>query len=193
MTKKKNTAADVATGQEASDTDTRSFSPSYAKGRRLKTGSRERGRHHQYSGGSRSKFFGGFQELNQEVKLHRKIGASITKDGNYQTLDILAKDGSLSFVKPVKESKIQFDARRTSIRQTASVTLFMLICYFVVGVTMVVRIGGQSVQNAIFYLVYTMTSTGFGTVEVPLEGYFPIFLIFLMFYGVGCVTLIVSS
>ena len=196
-TKKNNSSADFV-DEEVSDTDVGSFSPSSPVGDRnqrygrRKKGSREQGRQQQYSGGSRRKFFGGFGELNQEVKLHRKIWASITKDGKCQTLDILAKEGSLSREKTVKESKIQFDARKISIRQTASVALFMLIFYFVLGVTIVVRVGGQTIQNAIFYLVYTMTSTGFGTVEMPLEGYFPTFLIFLMFYGVGCITLVVS-
>lgn len=140
-----------------------------------------------------SKFFGGFGQLNDAVKLHQKIGASIS-DGRYQTLDILREESlPLSQVKVLQESKIRFKARERSIRQTVLFTLFMLICYFVFGVLIVVRIGGQTIQNALLYAVYTMTSTGFGSVKVPLTQGFMVFLIFFMFYGVACVVLLVSK
>jgi hypothetical protein len=140
-----------------------------------------------------SKFFGGFGQLNEAVKLHQKIGASM-KDGRYETLDIIAEESpSLSQVKMLQESKIRFKARERSIRQTAAVTLFMFICYFVFAVLLVVCIGGQTVQNAFLYAVYTMTSTGFGSVKVPLTQGFLVSLIFLMLYGVACVTLLVSK
>jgi hypothetical protein len=168
---------------ETEDGEIASLSPAHHSGRRLRFVSHERQ--------DSTRFFGGFGDLNREVKLHRKIGASI-KDGKYETLDNLAEE-SLSRVKHVRESEIRFEARKKSMRQTFTASLVMLICYFVAGVSFSVRVGGHAIESAFLYCVYTMTSTGFGNVQQPLTSTSSFFLVFLMFFGMACVTLLVSE
>jgi hypothetical protein len=167
---------------DTEDGEIASISPAHHSDRRLRWVSRERQ--------DSTRFFGGFGDLNREVKLHRKIGASI-KDGKYETLDNLAEE-SLSRVKHVKESEIRFTARKKSMRQTVTVSFFLLICYFAAGVSYSVRVGGHTIESAFLYCVYTMTSTGFGSVQQPLTSSSLVFLIFLMFFGIACITLLVS-
>ena len=136
-----------------------------------------------------ARFLGGFGELNLAVKLHQKIGLS-TIDGKYVTLHNLAK-GSLSQIKFAQESKIRLLAHKRSIRQTFAVALAMILSYFLLGTLIVVHVGGQTLDQALLYCVYTMTSSGFGSVKVPLTQSFLVFLIFLMYFGVASITLVV--
>jgi len=140
---------------------------------------------------STTNMFGGFGEMNQAVKLYQKIGANV-KDGKYETLDKLYMGSSEVAI--MKESRIKFQAREKSIRQTTAFTLFLFACYFLVCVPILVHVGGIGFQNALLYCVYSMTSTGFGSVKVPLtSSAFLVFLICLMLYGVACVVLVAST
>jgi len=71
---------------------------------------------------STTNMFGGFGEMNQAVKLYQKIGANV-KDGKYETLDKLYMGSSEVAI--MKESRIKFQAREKSIRQTTAFTLFL--------------------------------------------------------------------
>ena len=140
---------------------------------------------------STANMFGGFSEMNQYVKLYQKIGQSV-KDGKYETLDKLYIGSSeVAFM---EEHRIKFQARAKSIRHTTGVTMLLFLSYFLICVPVLVHVGGIGFQNALLYCVYSMTSTGFGSVKVPLtSSSFLVFLMFVMFFGVACVMLVAAT
>ena len=142
---------------------------------------------------STANMFGGFGEMNKTVKLYQKIGACV-KDGKYETLENLYYMGSSSEGKFMEETEIKFEAREQSVRQMTGMALFLFTCYFIISVPVLIHLGGVDFQEALLYCVYTMTSTGFGSVKVPLESSaFLVFLIFVMFFGVACVMLVAAT
>ena len=165
---------DQKVGDAMTDGDQSSL-PDLPERQLLRTGSSRRLRWLSLSNQEMSaRFLGGFGELNLAVKLHQKIGMS-TIDGKYETLHNLAK-GSLSQIKFAQEAKIRLMAHKRSIRQTFVVALAMISIYFLLGTLIVVHLGGQTLDQALLYCVYTMTSSGFGSVKVPLTQSFLVFL-----------------
>jgi hypothetical protein len=101
--------------------------------------------------------FGGFGELNREVKLHRRIRDSTTKDGKYETLDNLYTGSSKAT--ELEERRIKFLARGMVIRRSVAFTLLLLLAYLVVGVTILLTQADLGFQQALLYCVYTMVGS----------------------------------
>jgi Ion channel len=137
---------------------------------------------------SRRDVTGGFGELNEALRLHRKIGVSL-KDGKYETLDRLYT-GSAP-VTWMEERMMQFQARERSIRQCTAAICSFFAAWLVAGVFILVYVGGLSFQDALLYSMYSITSTGFGTVKIPQTRGFLAFAIIFMFVGIAFVALTV--
>jgi hypothetical protein len=133
---------------------------------------------------------GGFGELNEAVKLHRKIGSSLN-DGKYETLDRLYTGSSP--VTWLEEKTIRFRAQERSIRQFTAAICGFFVCWLIASNCIFVHVAEMTVQNALLYTMYSITSTGFGSVAIPKNPSFLVFIIIFMFTGIAFLALSVST
>jgi len=139
-----------------------------------------------------SSVFGGFGELHDTVKLHRKIVES-SKGGNYKTLERMYEDSPSSYdngATKIDENELRFRCRERAGRQAFALILGFFLLFMTVGITIFVHVADMTVPEAMLYAMYTVTSTGFGMMQIPHTPGFFFFAVIFMFVGVGCLTLV---
>jgi len=139
-----------------------------------------------------SSVFGGFGELHDTVKLHRKIVES-SKGGNYRTLERMYENSPSALENgPAKmdENEVIRRCRISAGRQAFALVLGLFLSFMAVCIAVFVHVAGMTIPEAILYATYTVTSTGFGMMQIPHTPGFFFFATVFMFAGVAGVTLL---
>lgn len=114
---------------------------------------------------------------------------SILADGDSSTNDLFQVDG-----KALLSYAIHFNARARSITQFAVGSMIFFVCLLTISVSIFVNVAEVGIRDALLYSFYSVTSTGYGTVPMPLDNdLFCLYLVFFMFIGVGSTVVVVSS
>lgn len=90
--------------------------------------------------------------------------------------------------------QMHFDARAKSVSQITLAVFVFTFVFLVLSATLFVYAADISVRDAILYVMYTVTSAGFGTVPMPKDNKaFFFYLILFMYVGVFCTMSVVRT
>lgn len=133
---------------------------------------------------------GKVERLHENVKLHKRIKNS-TKDGHCTTGNSFFKDSTRNVL--LQESRLEFQIRSQAIRRSSVLVVISFLLFFTGSIVVFVNVGKMTVQTALLYGLYSMTSCGFGSVQVPETTAFLLFAVFYMFAAIAFLLVVVSS
>ena len=93
----------------------------------------------------------------------------------------------------LEEQEIHWNARYISARQSSAISLWIVICYIVIGAIFFDAKTDWTLNESLLFTVYTITTVGYGNYEIPNKPEVQIFIIFYIFLGIAFLTLFVSQ
>ena len=172
-------------------------------------------RQRQGSGGSG--FFGGFVDLRDDVRETNKLAAKrrATRRANMESaaasvlVSSPASDRDLdktlaaaevqalmeighNHEEVARDRDIQMEARTRAIRNMAAGAIAFFILFQVVGISFLVHVGDVTIPDAMLFSIYTITTAGFGSVQIPHTPGILTFVSFYIFVGLAALTILVS-
>lgn len=138
---------------------------------------------------SEPQFGMGLVELRRNVASYRGLTNSFADDSGNKA-DTL-RQLSLAYNKKLDERKIRYHARIMSVRQTAAGSVLFMIFFMVGSVTFFVKTGNLTVVDAVLFFLYSITTAGFGSVKIPQDNSFLLYVIFFVFVGIATLTIVV--
>jgi hypothetical protein len=99
----------------------------------------------------------------------------------------------LEYERALEEREIGYNARYQSVRQSACFSITFMLCYLFIGVIFYTQYSGWNVTNALFFLVYTITTVGYGSKSFPTDRNFQLFTICYIFSGIATLTIMVAQ
>jgi hypothetical protein len=97
------------------------------------------------------------------------------------------------YERALEEREIGYNARYQSVRQSACLSITFMLCYLVIGVLFYTRYAGWNVTDSLFFLVYTITTVGYGSNSFPADQNFQLFTICYIFSGIATLTIMVAQ
>jgi hypothetical protein len=139
----------------------------------------------------------GFRDLQLDVREYRGESKNEQLDGTHQRPNPVDEETLLNLTKQDKaasrEATVTEMAQYRSIRQTAVVSVALMLVLQTVTATSLVRAGDVSIDEAILFTMYSVTTAGFGSVDIPFTPGFLLYLVVYMLVGIGLTTVLVSS
>ena len=99
----------------------------------------------------------------------------------------------LEYERALEEREIGYNARYKSVRQSTCFSMTFMLFYLFIGVLFYNQYIGWSIAEAMFFLVYTITTVGYGSVNFPRDQNFQLFTIVIIFTGVATLTIMVAQ
>ena len=93
----------------------------------------------------------------------------------------------------LERKQIQSMAKFKSYRQTAMIAIAMMVTFWCMSVTVMMTVADANFRDALLFTMYTVTSAGFGTVEIPKTQGFLIWVVLSVFVGITCTAILVSE
>jgi len=140
---------------------------------------------------SEPQFGMGLAELRRNVASYRGLTNSFADDSGHKA-DTL-RQLSMAYNKKFDERKIRYHARIMSVRQTAAGSVLFMIVFMVGSVTFIVKTGNLPIVDAVLFALYSVTTAGFGSVTIPHDNSFLLYVIFFVFVGIATLTIMVSQ
>lgn len=133
----------------------------------------------------------GLVELRRNVASYRGLTNSFADDSGNKG-DTL-RQLSMAYNKKFDERKIRYHARIMSVRQTAAGSVLFMIFFIVGSIVFFVKTGNLSIVDAVLFTLYSITTAGFGSVTIPHDNSFLLYVIFFVFVGIATLTIMVSQ
>lgn len=125
-------------------------------------------------------------EMSKEKNDAVGIGLSIDDIEICKRLDV-------EYERALEEREVGYNARYHSVRQTACLSMTFMLFYLCSGVVFYTQYLGWTFENALFFLVYTITTVGFGSGNFPSNQTFQLFTICYIFVGIATLTIMVAQ
>lgn len=139
----------------------------------------------------------GFRDLQLDVREYRGESKNEQLDGTHQRPNPVDEETLLNLTKQDKaasrEATVTEMAQYRSIRQTAVVSVALMLVLQTVTATSLVRAGDVSIDEAILFTMYSVTTAGFGSVDIPFTPGFLLYLVVYMLVGIGLTTVLASQ
>lgn len=140
------------------------------------------------------------EEESQENGFHKCVPSPDIMEGSIEAGNGLSIEDiqicqrlELEYERALEEREIGYNARYKSVRQSTCFSMTFMLLYLFVGVLFYNQYIGWSIAEATFFLVYTITTVGYGSVDFPRERNFQLFTIVIIFTGVATLTIMVAQ
>lgn len=92
----------------------------------------------------------------------------------------------------VEQNATWYEAKSTSVRRITLLVLFVLVAYELPIMVVVIIIADSTLAEGLLFTGYTLTSAGFGSVEIPKDDGFLLFAVVNLFISITVLTAVVS-
>ena len=93
----------------------------------------------------------------------------------------------------LEERDISYSARYRSVRQSALFSIIFMLIFLSLGTVFFLRQADWTVGEALLFGVYTITTVGYGHLEHPETPSFQLYVVFYVFIGIACLTIMVAQ
>lgn len=100
---------------------------------------------------------------------------------------------STEYLTTLERKQIQSMAKFKSYRQTAMIAVVMMVAFWCMSVAVMMTVADANFRDALLFTMYTVTSAGFGTVEIPKTQGFLVWVVISVFVGITCTAILVSK
>ena len=108
-----------------------------------------------------------------------------------EDLDAL-QDLGREYHREVEQRRIAFKARVITIRRMLLGTFLFMVLLLLASISFFTRVGGLSIRDAILFSLYTITTAGFGSVDIPFTNGFLLFVILFLYVGIATLVILVA-
>lgn len=91
----------------------------------------------------------------------------------------------------LEEREIGYNARYTSVRQSAFLSVFFLLAYMIQGTVVFMHQTEWTIHESLFFSIFTITTVGYGKEDLPTTPAFQAYTIFYIMIGVAALTIVV--
>jgi hypothetical protein len=91
----------------------------------------------------------------------------------------------------LEEREVGYNARYTSVRQSAFLSIFFLLAYMIQGTVVFMNQTEWSIHESLFFSIFTITTVGYGREDLPTTPAFQAYTIFYIMIGVAALTIVV--
>lgn len=95
------------------------------------------------------------------------------------------------YCRALEEREIGYNARYTSVRQSAFVSVFFLLAYMIQGTVVFMHQTEWNIHESLFFSIFTITTVGYGKENLPTTPVFQAYTIFYIMVGVAALTIVV--
>lgn len=106
--------------------------------------------------------------------------------GIFQKLDA-------EYDRAMEEREVSYTARYQSVRQSALFAVGFMAIYMTLGTLYFVRQTGWTVEEALFFGIYTITTVGYGNLDNPETPAFQLYTIFFILIGIATLTIMIAQ
>jgi hypothetical protein len=96
------------------------------------------------------------------------------------------------YERALEEREIGYNARYSSVRQSAFLSVFFMVAYLCLGTAFFARQTAWSLPDALLFSIYTITTVGYGRGDLPTTPGFQSYTIFYILVGIAALTIMVS-
>jgi hypothetical protein len=93
----------------------------------------------------------------------------------------------------LEEREIGYNARYTSVRQSAFLSIFFMVVYMTQGTVVFLHQTEWTVHESLFFSIFTITTVGYGKENLPTTPAFQAYTIFYIMFGVAALTIVVAQ
>jgi hypothetical protein len=97
------------------------------------------------------------------------------------------------YERALEEREVGYEARYNSVRQSAASSIAFMLVYMILGTIFFTKVAGWEFHQALFFSVYTITTVGYGSHQIPNDAGFQIYTIFYIFVGIATLTIMVAQ
>jgi hypothetical protein len=91
----------------------------------------------------------------------------------------------------LEEREIGYNARYSSVRQSAFLSILFLLAYMIQGTVVFMHQTEWSIHESLFFSIFTITTVGYGREDLPTTPAFQAYTIFYIMIGVAALTIVV--
>ncbi|KAL3913374.1 MAG: hypothetical protein SGILL_006518 [Bacillariaceae sp.] len=97
------------------------------------------------------------------------------------------------YERALEEREIGYNARYTSVRQSAFLSIFFMVVYMTQGTIVFMHQTEWSIPESLFFSIFTITTVGYGREDLPTTPSFQAYTIFYVMIGVAALTIVVAQ
>jgi hypothetical protein len=95
------------------------------------------------------------------------------------------------YERALEEREIGYNARYSSVRQTAVFSVFFMFTYLFLGTVFFMRQAAWTIADSLLFSIYTITTVGYGQMGLPTTPGFQAYTIFYILVGIAALTIMV--
>lgn len=93
----------------------------------------------------------------------------------------------------IEEREVSYAARYKSVRQSACFAVIFMVLYMILGTVYFSKQAGWTLEESLFFGIYTITTVGYGNLDNPETPAFQIYTIFFILIGTATLTIMVAQ
>lgn len=97
------------------------------------------------------------------------------------------------YERALEEREIGYNARYTSVRQSAVLSICFMVAFLGLGTVFFMRQAAWTLPESMLFSIYTITTVGYGRNEMPTTPSWQLYVIFYILVGVGGLTVLVAQ
>jgi hypothetical protein len=95
------------------------------------------------------------------------------------------------YERALEEREIGYNARYSSVRQSAFLSVFFMCTYLFLGTVFFMRQAAWTIADSLLFSIYTITTVGYGQTGLPTTPGFQAYVIFYILVGIAALTIMV--
>jgi hypothetical protein len=96
------------------------------------------------------------------------------------------------YERALEEREIGYNARYSSVRQSAVLSVFFMVAFLGLGTTFFMKQAAWTIPESMLFSIYTITTVGYGRQEMPTTPGFQAYAIFYILVGIAALTIMVG-